>query len=358
MQLSEIYGSQSVAINRTEVESNRIPYLGEAFFPNRRKAGIDLGWIKTHKGLSVALKPSNFDAQPTIRPRGQVTKTKESMPFFRESMIIKEHDMMEIARITDQNDPYLQPVLESIYSDANELIDGADTSAERMRMQLLSANEGKMGIAIGTADNMVYSYNYDDDGSWKASHYLELLDNAKWSNTETAKPLTDIQRAITALEKIGVRAAYVLGTGATFDYLIENTQVKNALITSMGTAISFIDKDSVEEVIRRKLKVELLPYDKMFTDYDGTEKKFYPDDYITIIGSGTLGNTWYGTTPEEVTARGNYPQAAVDITVMDRGIAIAVQNEYKPAFTVTTTASQICLPSFEGMDSIYVIKVN
>lgn len=358
MQLSEVYDSQSVALNRTEVESNRIPYLGEAFFPTRRKAGIDLGWIKTHKGLGVALKASNFDAQPTIRTRGQVTKTKESMPFFRESMIVKESDMMEIARIQDANDPYLQPVLDSIYNDANELIDSADISAERMRMQLLSANEGKMGIAIGTADNMVYSYNYDEDGSWKKAHYLELLEDAKWSNAATAKPLTDLRTAITALSNIGVSAKYILGTSATLDYLVENEQLKNALITSVGSPVSFIDKESVEEVIRRKLKLETLSYDKMFTDYDGKDKKFYPDDYITVIGSGILGNTWYGTTPEEVTQRSNYPNAPVDITVLERGVAIAVQNEYKPAFTVTTTASQICLPSFEGMDSIYVIKVN
>ena len=51
------------------------------------------------------------------------------------------------------------------------------------------------------------------------------------------------------------------------------------------------------------------------------------------------------------------PQAPVDITVLDSGIAVAIQNEYKPSFTVTTTASQIVLPSFEGMDGIFVIKV-
>lgn len=355
--LSEIFNSQAVALNRTEVESNRIPFMGEAFFPNRKKMGIDLKWIKTHKGLGVALKPSNFDAIPTIRPRGKATMTKEEMPFFRESRIVKEHDLMELGRIQDSGDPYLQPVLDSMYDDTNDLIDGADISAERMRMQLLSANGGNMGISIATADNMVHFWNYDEDGSWKAKHFMELTGDATWDKPATAKPLTDVRTAIQYLTSIGVTPTYALSTSNTFDYLVESEQIRNALVTLMGTPINFMDTETTEEVFRRKTKLTPIMYDKMFTDYDGTEKKFYPDDYITIIGSGQLGNTWYGTTPEEMTINGNFPNAPVDISVLDRGVAIAVQTEYKPSFTITTTASQIVLPSFEGMDSIFVIKV-
>lgn len=357
LQLSEIFTSQAVALNRTEVESNRIPFMGEAFFPNRKKMGIDLKWIKTHKGLGVALKPSNFDALPTIRPRGQASMTKEEMPFFRESMIVKEHDLMELARIQDSNDPYLQPVLDSMYDDTNNLIDGADISAERMRMQLLSANGGNMGISIATVDNMVHFFDYDKDGSWKEKHYMELTGDSTWDNPATAKPLNDFRAGTQYLTSIGVVPTYAMMTSNTFDYLVDNEQIRNALVTLMGTPINFMDMETTEEVFRRKTKLTPVLYDKMFTDYDGTEKKFYPDDYVTIIGSGQLGNTWYGTTPEEMTLNGNFPDAPVDISILDRGVAIAVQTEYKPSFTITTTASQIVLPSFEGMDSIFVIKV-
>lgn len=37
--------------------------------------------------------------------------------------------------------------------------------------------------------------------------------------------------------------------------------------------------------------------------------------------------------------------------------AIAVKTDYGPPVSVATTVSQLVLPSFEGMDSIYVIKV-
>ena len=359
MQLSDVFNSQAVAMNRTEVMSNRIPFLGEALFPARKKMGIDLKWIKTHKGLGVALKPSNFDAIPTVRPRGQANMTKEEMPLFRESRIVKEHDMMEISRIQDSNDPYLQPVLDSIYDDTNDLLDGADISTEWMRMQLLAPLKGEMKIVIPMADNTTCVYNYDEGSTWKDGHYAEIKGNAQWKNGATAKPLTDIRKGIQVLANLGITATAVIANSTTYDHLLECEQVKNAFLTITGQTIDFMDESALDEVFRRKLKLDRIVYDKMFTDYAGAQQKFFPDNYVTIIGSGQLGNTWYGTTPEELTAIGfmNVPQPPVDITVMDNGVAIAVQGEYKPSFTFTTTASQIVLPSYEGMDGVYVMNV-
>lgn len=360
MYISEVYNTSAIAAYMTEAYSNRIPFLGEAYFPNKKKMGLDLKWIKTHKGLGVALKPSNFDAIPTIRPRGEAQTTKEEMMFFRESMLIKEHDLMELSRIKDSNDPYLQPVIDSMYDDTRTLVEGAEISAERMRMNLLAPTSGEMEIIIPMADNTKATYDYDPDGTWKVTNYLALTGNDTWDNSTTAKPLNDIDKAIEYLASIGVVATTILGNTTTFNYLLENSQVKNALVSITGKAIDFIDRSTVKEVISRKLGLEWISYDKMYQDYDDSQKKFYPDNYVTILGNGQLGNTWRGTTPEELTAISDIvkaPQAPVDITVLDSGIAVAVQTVYKPGVAIETTASQIALPSFEGMDSIFVIKV-
>lgn len=360
MFISDIYNTPAIAAYMTEEQSNKIPYLGEAYFPSKKKMGIDLKWYKGHKGLGVSLKPSAFDAVPTIRPRGKAEMTKEQMPLFRESMVLKETDMMEISRVRGADDPYLQPIVDSLYADTKNLIEGAEIAAEKERMALLAPLNGNMQITIGFDDNTGYTYNYDEKGTWKASHYLELTGTSTWDNTSTATPLTDIRTAIQYLASTGTVATTIIGNSTTFEYLLNNDQVKNALISITGETINFVDDSTVEGVLRRKLRIEWIPYDKMYTDTDGTQKKFFPDNYVTILGAGQLGNLWRGTTPEELTTIGNFmdvPQAPVDITVLENGIAVAVQNTYKPSFTVTTTASQIALPSFEGMDSIYVIKV-
>lgn len=359
MFITDVFNTRSIAVYMEEAQSNRIPFLGEAYFPNRKKMGIDIKWLKTRKGLGIALKPSNYDAIPTIRPRGEAQMAKEQMPIFRESRTIKETDLMELSRIYDADDPYLNPVIDSMYDDVNDLIDGAEISAERMRMNLLAPQNGNMQIVIPLADNTNATYNYDEDGSWKSSNYLELTGNDTWDSA-TAKPLNDIRKATQVLSSKGTTATTIIGNSNTFDYLLENEQVRNALISITGQSINFVDETTVEEVLRRKMRLEWISYDKMYQDYDDTQKKFYPDNYITILGNGQLGNTWRGTTPEELTTIGNFmniPEAPVDITVLPSGIAVAIQNEYKPSFTVTTTASQIVLPSFEGMDTIFVIKV-
>ena len=354
MNLTDIFGAQSVALNRTEVESNRIPFMGEAWFPNKKKMGIDLSWIKIHKGLGVALKPANFDTLATIRGRQGISLTKQQMPLYRESMIVKEQDMIDIMRVRESNDPYVDAILSSIYDDTNELIDGADIAVERMRMQLLCPASGELGISVA-ADGVIYNYDYDEDGSWKSSHYVELTGSTdKWDAPTTAKPLTNLRTGIQYLASLGVTAQTVLSTSATFDLLLECDQVKDALVTMSGQTVNFMDVETTEEVIRRRLKVDWLTYDKMYKDYDGTEKKFYLDDYVTIIGSGQLGSTYFGTTPEARTLLGD---SNVDVDVLDRGVAIAVKTDYGPPVQVSTTVSQIVLPSFEGMDSIYVIKV-
>ena len=61
MLLTDVFSAEAVASVRTSDVSNSMAYAGLAFFPNKKKTGIDLKWIKTHKGLGVALKPSAFD---------------------------------------------------------------------------------------------------------------------------------------------------------------------------------------------------------------------------------------------------------------------------------------------------------
>mgnify|MGYP001076530530 CR=1 FL=1 len=233
MRLTDVFSAEAVAIRQTSDVSNRMPYVGQAFWPNKKKMGIDLKWIKSHKGLGIALKPSALDSLATIRPRKGFEAITQEMPFFRESMTIKEQDLAEIQRAQESNDPYLNEVLEHIYNDADELITGADISVERMRMNLLAPLNGDMKLTIGMADNTLYTYNYDADGSWKKSNFMEITsENDKWSKPETAKPLNDIQKAKESLAAIGVIATYAMMTTKTLNYLVESSQIKNVFITT------------------------------------------------------------------------------------------------------------------------------
>ena len=45
--ITDIYDSQAVAARRTQDPSNAMGFVGKAFFPNRKKLGLSLKWIKT-----------------------------------------------------------------------------------------------------------------------------------------------------------------------------------------------------------------------------------------------------------------------------------------------------------------------
>lgn len=353
MLVNEVVNSASIALAATENASNQIPYLGLQWFPEKKKSGLDLKWIKTHKGLPISLKPSNFDALPTIRARGGLKTEKTQMAFFREQMIVTEEDAQEIDRIREENDPYLESALQSIYDDTNTLVEGAEVVPERMRMQLLETVEGHPSILV-ESDGVQYQYDYDPNGEYAAEHYTKLLETAMWSDTENSKPLNDLNNARKVLAKKGKIATYVLMNSNTFQYLLDNAQVKNSLLTQNLTANIEITDDNVISVVKSRTKMIIVLYDKMYADEDGNEHYFYPDNKVTLLPSGALGSTWFGTTPEERTAA---QMADVDVSMYGVGIAVATKTEYGPPAITSVTVSEITLPSYEGMDSTFVIEV-
>lgn len=349
MLMRDVVDSKAIALAATNDASNSIPYLGLQWFPEQKKAGLDLKWIKTHKGLPVTLKPSNFDAIPTLRAREGLSTEKTQMAFFRESMQITEEDEQEIARINEANDPYLAAALQSIYDDTNTLVRGAEVVPEVMRMQLLTGQN----ITL-SSDGVNYTYDYDPNNTWAATNYAALSGTAQWSDTANSKPLTDLNTARKALAKKGVVARYVLMNSNTFEYLMNNDQVKSAILAQNATANIFPSDADIIAVVKNRTQLTIVIYDKMYKDYSGNDQYFYPDKYVTLLPDGKLGNTWFGTTPEERTAT---QVADVDVSMYGRGIAIAVKTEYGPPAKTSTTASEIVLPSFEGMDGVYVMKV-
>ena len=353
MRITEIFSAKAVASHWTETASNRIPYLGLGFFPEKKKMGLDLKWIRGHKGLPVSLAPSNFDAKSTLRSREGVKFTETEMAFFRESMLVKEADEQEIMRVKDANDPYAADVISRIFDDTDTLLAGAEVVAERMRMQLLCPEDGSPKIHIA-ADGVQYAYNYDVDGTYKENNFLELATDAdKWSDHENSDPMADITAGQDAVEaETGVRPSIALMSRATFNHVKANAKVRAAILAQNVTANVLMNDARVKELFKTELGVTIAVYTKQYKDEEGVAHKFYLDGFCTLLPEGALGNTWRGVTPEERTLLGN---DKADVSVVSNGVAITVTVTTDPVNT-KTTVSEIVLPSFERMAETYVIK--
>ena len=72
-----------------------------------------------------------------------------------------------------------------------------------------------------------------------------------------------------------------------------------------------------------------------------------------LFPAGTLGNTWFGTTPEESDLMSG---SAANVSVTDTGVAVTTMKKVDPV-NVETKVTQICLPSFEAANEIYIMDV-
>lgn len=353
MDLREVFTPAAIAANWTEAAAGQAPYLGATLFPARKKAGLDLSWLKGSRGLPVSLMPSAFDAKATFRDRIGFDKLETEMPFFREGFKIKERDRQEMLRVQDSADPYAAEVIARVFDDARELIDGANVVPERMIMQLLFPEDGNVGIAI-KANGVDYTYDYDPGDVWKTSNYTALSGTSLWTAPTTADPFAAFKTIRDAIRsQTGSELAIAIMNTYTFNLMSKTDAVKNRYLTVNGLSLGYLTDAEVSAIVEATSGLRVIVYDKQYRDESRTAHAFVPDGYVCLIPEGTLGGTWYGTTPEEADLM-SAPDA--EVSIVNTGVAVTREIQTHPV-NVNTFASEIVLPSFERMDEVAVLKV-
>ncbi|MFF2449362.1 major capsid protein [Neobacillus sp. NPDC058068] len=342
----DLVNAENIATYYQTNPSNAIPYLGSTLFPAKKQLGLDLSWIKGSKGLPVALMPSEFDAKATVRDRIGFDKIQTEMPFFRESMKIGEKDRQELNKLMGSNlDSMIMPLINNIYDDVTNLVNGAMVQPERMIMQLLST--GKIRI---TANRLDYDYDY----KMSAAHKETLTAGAAWSSVDS-NPIDDIKRwQDTVEDDTGVRPVNAICTRKTWNYLLANKRIRLDMNPTGGQNIIMTDA-MMKQYLQAKLGVSTAVYNKKFMTEGKIATLFFPDEIFTLIPDGNLGNTFYGTTPEESDLMAG--SSVADVSIVNTGVAITTVKEPHPV-NVETIVSAITLPSFETIDNIFIAKVN
>lgn len=319
---------------------NETKYLGEFLFPRRKQIGLDISWIKGAGGLPVVLKPSKFDTAVTVRDRVSFTKIDKEMPYFKEAMLIKEVDRQEILRASSVNNPYLDLAVSKVFDDATTLIKGAVAQEERLKMQLLTTG----AIAV-SANNTDLSYDY----SFKTEHKGKV--GAKWSEATASHPVQDILKAQDLVAgNTGARPTKLLLNSTTFAKMLASNSIKLDMNTISGSNI-IVTNVMGKEYFKSKLGIDVIVYDMMFVDEAGAKKKFIPDNTAVLLPEGTLGQSHFGTTPEEADLMSG---ESANVSIVNTGMAITTVVKTDPV-NVETKVSMINLPSFEKMDEIFIL---
>lgn len=319
------------------------PYLGEELFPADKKLGLKLDWIKGANGLPVVLKPSAFDVGAVPRPRIGFDKLSAEMPFFKESTYIDEELRQQLNMVMETgNQAYIDAVMNRVFADEMHLLEGARARREQMRMMALTTG----AIAI-TANGQAYNYDY----GIPIDHKSEVT--TSWSTT-TSDPIEDMRKAMDKIEDdTGVRPTRGVCTRKTWGYLRVNEKIIKSIFVLSNGQVSALSDARLSQYLMDELGLELIVYGKRYKNDSGTATQFVPDDTVVLFPEGTLGNTWFGTTPEESDLMGT---GAANVSITDTGVAVTTVQKTDPV-NVETKVTMICLPSFESADSVYILDV-
>lgn len=350
----EIVTANALGAYYETLESNRLPMIGEGLFPNDKKMGLRLEWIKGYDNLPIALAPSAFDAKPVLRDRGGVSIEETRMPFFREAMRLGEEDRQRLLTFLDNNkDSYARSILQRIFDDSVSLIEGANVIPEIMRMKLITEAGFTIASPNDSGNFVNYTYDYDPKGEWKSKNTTTLLGNNAWSDHTNSNPVIDFLNVKKQAARRGQTITRVIMGYDTWADICANEKIAKDL-NPVGYQNIILTENDVKTYMTRKTGIAIEVYDKMYKDQNKTEQYFYPvKGQATFLPSNTLGKTWYGTTPEEADLMAGNTLAQVSI--VNTGVAISTEKIPLPV-NIITWASEIVLPSFEQMDKVYNIK--
>lgn len=324
------------------LQQDREPYLGEELFPNDKKLGLTLKWLKGSNGLPVVLKASAFDVQAIPRPRIGFEKLSADMPFFKESKYIDEELRQELNKVIESgNQAYIDAIANRIFADEVELLEGASAQRERMRMMMLTT-----GTISMKGNGQAYEYDYGVDESHKVTV------TKSWSDP-TATIFDDIRTGITKIvDDTGVTVERAVCSSKVFGYIRANTEIKKSIYV-MTDGVGFVSDAKVKQLIKDELGIDIVVYDKRYKDEEGAVQRYVPEDVFVMFPTGKLGNTWFGTTPEESDLMSSN---VANVSITDTGVAVTTMAKADPV-NVETKATMICLPDFPTADQVYILDV-
>lgn len=335
-----ITSSEIASYWTTLIEGEQDDYVGEELFPDDKQLGIDLKWIKGAKGLPVMLNPSAYDVAAIPRGRLSFDKMEAEMPYFKESKYIDERLRQQLNMVIQTgNQDYIDAVVDKIFADQTDLLRGARATREVMRMMAITT-----GVISVVANGQNYFYDYAVSHKGNAS--------VNWSNHENSDPIEDMRLAKEEIRtKTGRIITRAIMNTETFKHLRNNKKIIQSMYVLTGQVISSVSDAKVKQYIMDELGISVYLNDYKYVDATGSDQKFVADNVVSLLPDGKLGDTMFGTTPEESDLLSSN---IANVDIVDTGVAVTTIQHANPV-NVETVVSMICLPSFPTADEIYIL---
>lgn len=342
MTIFDFMTSQELTAYWEELTRDEAPYACEELFPNQKKRGLTLKWLKGANGLPIVLKSSAFDAAAIPRERIGFATMQTEMPYFKESTYIDEEMRQELNEALETgNQTYIDAIMNRIFDDEVRLLRAARASRERMRMMALTT-----GVIAVVSNGQSYTYDYGIPNNHKANATVS------WSDHVNSDPIEDIRNMIEKIEdETGETCTRAMTTRAVWRDIRANEKVAKE-IYAVNPIVGTITDAMLTSYIAETLGITIVVNEKRYKDEQRSTQRFMPRDTFVLFPSGALGNTWFGTTPAESDLMTG---TAANVSITDTGVAVLTAKKIDPV-QVETIVSMICLPSFEQANNVGIIS--
>lgn len=342
MTIFDLVKSQAIVAYWETLQQDREPYLLTEMFPNDKKLGLDLSYIKGSSGLPCVLKLSAFDVKAVPRTRIGFDKLYAEMPFYKESMYIDEKLRQELNMVLESgNQAIIDVVINRVFADEVQLLEAASASRERMRAMAISS-----GVIAMASNGQSYYYDYQMPAGHKRTN--SSFNGVDYDICGYINETLDLIEGDT-----GVRPNRGLVSRAQWNKMKKNNVVKKNIYV-LTNGVGTINDNTLRDYLLDQTGVEFVVYSKRYRDEAKVTQQFIPDDTVILFPSGALGKTWFGTTPEESDLMTG---SAANVSITDTGVAVTTVKLTDPV-NVETKVTQICLPSFEMADQVAIIDTS
>ena len=339
MNFFELVTSSNLVAYWLEKDLNNVT-VGDQLFPFKKEIGIKLDWIKGANNQPVGLRLSAYDSKSIRRDRQGIEKVETEMPFFKESMVVDEQMRQQLNTLLQtNNEALIKSIIARIFDDEIKLIKAAYETVERVRMQLLTT-----GTISLSSNGQSYTYDYGMPAANKRTV------QTSWS-AANADPIKDITDAQNVARQNGYKLARAMCNSNCLNALINNTAIKNRLYVLAQGNIT-ITVDEIRRYIEQTTGIVIYVNDNGYVNESGVFTTYFADDVFVLMPDGPLGETHFGTTPEESDLMTGATDA--EVSLVNNSVAVTTSKQIDPV-NVETKVSMVMLPSFEMAEGVFII---
>lgn len=307
----------------------RSPGFWEGKFPSVTVSGKYFDFKQDEVDSEVTMARFHpFNAETDQDWRDGVKVSKAELGYLKRERTLDEEALLLLAY--PGNDAAVRQAIETAYRDGDAMIRSIESRVEQLRAQV--ATTGKIQI-----NENGYTASYDFHIPAKQRYDL------KW-NDPSAKILDDIMNICDEIENNGqdTRPAYMVVSSKTINLLLNNERIREAMFgvnsairPNAATLNSQFASWGLPQLVKYNAHGRF-PNSENSRNGSVNRKRLMDENKVIFIPDGPLGNTVWGTTPEEANA-----YRTGETLTKQNNIVLQVLGEHDPESMVTKASARV-----------------